>query len=136
MYVACADPESFLQTGSNFDNIVLDEETQMPLKVDHHWPASETPNIECWFGSFVIFQQIQPSTAMKPFILWFYGGVWTPCPHLWIRPCVELDYFIILWKYALTMAVYITAAPATAAIDAHCGNPVTVIDEGNIIMHN
>ena len=48
------------------------------------------PNIECWLGSFVIFQGIGTSFAKKPYIFVIFqgggGGVWTPCPPLWIRP--------------------------------------------------
>ena len=79
MHVACADPESFFfRRGPILTTFFLDEGIQIPLKANHHWPASETPNIECWFGSFVIFQQIQASTAMKPYIFVIFRGVSGP----------------------------------------------------------
>ena len=42
------------------------------------------PNIDCWFGSFVILQGIRTSNANKPYILVIFqgGGVRTPCPPL------------------------------------------------------
>ena len=60
---ACADPEHFVRGGS--------ERTEMPLKMDHHRPISETPlkwhllacqwpTIECWLGSFVNFRGSGP----------------------------------------------------------------------------
>ena len=43
------------------------------------------PNIECWFGSFVVLQGIRTSIAKKPFIFCDFqseggGGVQTPFP--------------------------------------------------------
>ena len=32
------------------------------------------PNIECWLGSFVIFQRIQTSIAKKPYIFVIFQG--------------------------------------------------------------
>ena len=55
---------------------------QIPLKADHHRPASETPlngvslagwwwpNSECWLGSFVIF----PWDPYNHIALWFSSG--------------------------------------------------------------
>ena len=40
------------------------------------------PNIECWLGSFVIFQGIRTSIAKKPYIFHFSGGLRTPCHPL------------------------------------------------------
>ena len=41
------------------------------------------PNIDCWMGSFVIFQGTRTSITMKPYhLVIFRGG---PCPPLWIR---------------------------------------------------
>ena len=39
------------------------ERIQIALKAGHHQPASETPwpTLECWLGSFVIFQGIRTS---------------------------------------------------------------------------
>ena len=36
---------------------------QIPLISGHDWPTSETPIIECWLSSFVIFQEIRISIA-------------------------------------------------------------------------
>ena len=46
------------------------------------------PSIECWLGSFVIFQWIWTRAVKKPYILWFFqgGGVRTPCPLLSLYP--------------------------------------------------
>ena len=38
------------------------------------------PNIECWLGSFVIFQGIRVSIAKKPYICDFSGGSGPPVP--------------------------------------------------------
>ena len=40
------------------------------------------PNIECWFGSFVIFQGIRTSVAKKPYIFVIFqgGGSEPPAP--------------------------------------------------------
>ena len=53
------------------------ERIQIPLKAGHHRPASETPfkwpagrwwpYIECWLGSFVIFQGSRTSIAKEPY---------------------------------------------------------------------
>ena len=73
---------------------------RLSLKVGHYWPASKTPfkwhfpdgpmmaqlgNIECWLGSFVIFQEILTSIAKEPFsfvIFQWVRGVQTPVPPL------------------------------------------------------
>ena len=91
----------FCQRGSNFDNfffffffkLMRGEMIQIPLKVGHHRPASETPfkwrfaggpmmaHIVCWPGSFVIFQRIWTSIAKKPYIfVILQGGSGPPCP--------------------------------------------------------
>ena len=49
------------------------------------WRA--VPNIECWLGSFVIFQRIRTNIAKKLYIFVIFqggGGSWSPAP-LWIR---------------------------------------------------
>ena len=90
----------FFQRGSNFDNVFLrlmrGEMIQIPLCAGHHRPGSETPfkwwpNIECWFGNFVVLQTIRTSIGKK---LYFFkgGGVWTPYPpsgsaHAGLRLC-------------------------------------------------
>ena len=41
------------------------------------------PNIECWLGSFVIFQGTRTSIVKKLYIVCvFFRGVQTPCPPL------------------------------------------------------
>ena len=50
------------------------------------WPM--VPNIECWLGSFVIFQGIRTTIGKKPIVCDFSGrggGVLTSCPPLWTR---------------------------------------------------
>ena len=92
--LACADPENFVRGGPTlttylfFLKLMRGEMIQIPLKAGHHQPASETPfkwrfaggpmmvHIECWPGSFVIFQRIWSSIAKKT--LSFCEGVWTP----------------------------------------------------------
>ena len=49
------------------------------------------PNIECWLGSFVIFQSIRTSIDKKPYTFVIFQGVRTPClppPLLWICACI------------------------------------------------
>ena len=53
--VPCVDPERFFKRGSTLPTIVIylsdkGERTQVPLKAEHHWPASETPfkMVFCW----------------------------------------------------------------------------------------
>ena len=74
----------FFQRGSNF--FLINEWIQIPLKSGHHRPASEKPlkwrfagvpmmvNIECWLGSFVIFQEIRTSIAQKLYIFVIFRG--------------------------------------------------------------
>ena len=52
------------------------------------------PNIECWLGSFIVFQGIRTSIAKKSYIfVIFQRGSVLPAPpppphtHLWIRAC-------------------------------------------------
>ena len=46
-------------------------------------------NIECWLGSFVIFQGIRTSIGKKPYMFFFifHGGGFGPPVPLWVRPC-------------------------------------------------
>ena len=76
----CADPESFVR-GSNFF-LMRGERIQIALKACHHRSDSETPciNIECWLGSFVIFQGIRASIAEKPYIFVIFQGWGVPDP--------------------------------------------------------
>ena len=49
-------------------------------------------NIECWLGSFVIFQGDPDQYCKDPYIFFYFSGVvWTPCPlsgfaHVFCRP--------------------------------------------------
>ena len=53
------------------------------------------PNIECWLGSFLIFQGIRTgSIAQKPYTFVIFQGVRTPCP-----PCGSAH--VILLQNAL-----------------------------------
>ena len=48
------------------------------------------PNIECWLGSFMIFQGFRTSKAKKPYNFVIFqggGGVWTPYPPP-LDPCM------------------------------------------------
>ena len=92
-------PREFCQRGSwsNSNNVFMmrGKRIQIALKASHHRLASETPlngvsqvgrlwaTIECWLGSFVIFQRVRTSIAKKPYIFVIFhggGGVRTPCP--------------------------------------------------------
>ena len=91
--------KKFCQRGSNsgvflfvccylivFSYLMRREKIQIPLKAGHHRPASETSlelrvaggsiiaKIECWLGSFVIFQGIQTSIAKKSNSIVIKGG--------------------------------------------------------------
>ena len=74
----------FCQRGSNTDSFVFVflvdrmERIEMPLKVGHHWPASETPLkwqfagmpiMECWLGRFVIFRGSRSILLGNPIFL-------------------------------------------------------------------
>ena len=100
----------FSQRGSNFDNIVffcfvfLDERREDPSSTKSG-PSSDCqrnaillvgrwwPNIECWPGSFVIFQRIQTSIAKKPYIFLIFQGGGGPEP---LSP--PLDWRLKLYK--------------------------------------
>ena len=63
------------------------------------------PTIECWLGSFVIFQGIRgsgPVLLRNSIFLWFFRGVLTPCPRLWIRKW--RDYSVIPQYQSLVIA--------------------------------
>ena len=91
----------FCQRGSNDNNFIFsfffirEEGVVITLLAGHDRPASETPfkwrftgrpiwpNIECYLGSFVIFQGIQTSFAKKPYIFCdFSRGSERPVPPL------------------------------------------------------
>ena len=92
---SCADPNSFVRGGPTlqlrqrffFLFTFVDEgremRIQMPLKVGHHRPASETILGRHWrLGGFVIFQGIRTSIAIKRyrFVIFRGGGGQDPCP--------------------------------------------------------
>ena len=107
----------FCQRGSNFDNffLIADERRKDPkttiIKRAIICPPAKRhlngvllacrcwPNIECWLGSFVIFQGVCTSIAKKPYIFLIFqgrGGEGGGSDHLsplWIRAC---SYFSIL----------------------------------------
>ena len=79
----------FWQRGSNYDNALLfnwwgEGGTKYHYKRVNIGPPAKRhlngvllacrwwPNIECWLGSFVIFQGIRTSIAKKPYILRFF----------------------------------------------------------------
>ena len=77
---------------SNRD-LIRGKKIQIALKTGYHRSASERhlnsvslagqwwPNIECWLGSFVVFQGIRTSIAKKPYVfVIFRRGVLTSCP--------------------------------------------------------
>ena len=63
------------------------------------------PNVECWLGSFMIFQGIQTSIAKKPYIFVIFqgvGGTDPLSPLLWICACIQpykhtFSYLSNLW---------------------------------------
>ena len=96
-----ADPESLVRGGPNVTFFLVYEKSKYHYMWDiigppakRHWNGVSLtsrwwPNIECWLGSFVIFQVIRSSIAKKPYIFVIFSrGVRTPCtppPPLWIR---------------------------------------------------
>ena len=61
--------------------------------------------IECWLGSFVIFQGIRTSIAKKPYIFVIFqggGGGPDPLSPLWIRPWKNTDHgpdcVVLTWR--------------------------------------
>ena len=115
--------QKVIQRGSNFENFFLllylvNEWIWIPLK---YWaimglPAKRHfngvslacrwwPNIECWLGSFVIFQGFRTSIAKKPYILWFFrGGVRIPCPPLDPHMQTLLNSVSVLGVHCLSMS--------------------------------
>ena len=102
----CADPESFVRGGPNlitffvegwnkgskyrFNWVIIDQSAKRHLNgvsLAGRWWS----NIECWLGSFVIFQGIRTSIAKKPYIFVIFRGSShsrppaPPPPPLWIR---------------------------------------------------
>ena len=99
---------STLSVGSQFDNVFFclqfirrGERIQITPKAGNHRPTSETPlngvslagrwwlNIECWPGSFVIFQGFRTSTAKETFsfVIFREGGGSDPGPAP-LDPCM------------------------------------------------
>ena len=81
----------FCQRGSNYDKVFFSfmrgggGRIQIPLLAGHQRPACETPfnafrwraddsNMECWLGSFLIFQGISTSIAKEPYIFVIFQG--------------------------------------------------------------
>ena len=94
---------------------------QIPLSEGQHQHTSEMPlsgvslecrwwpNIDCWLCSFVIFRGSGPVLLRNPIFLWFFrgggGGVWTPCPSLWISPWLWWEGWIP-WHLIYACTVY------------------------------
>ena len=80
----------FCQRGSNFDSFFLvykGSEYHYRQAIICQW----WPNIECWLGSFVIFQGIWTSIAKKPYIfVIFQGGPDPLSPPPPLGPCMVL----------------------------------------------
>ena len=105
--MSCVDPESFVRGGCFFRVLFLVDERISAAIIGP--PAKRHlngvflacrwwPNNECWLGSFAIFQGIQTCIAIKPYIFVIFQGVArTPCPHLWICPCM-------LWILQITIS--------------------------------
>ena len=84
---SCADPESFARGGTTPTRLFLDNEKE---RTKYHQkgtiigpPAKRLAgrwwlNIECWHGSFVIFQTIRTSFVKKPYILVIFQGGGSP----------------------------------------------------------
>ena len=57
------------------------------------------PNIECWLGSFVIFQGIWTKLLRNPIFLWFFRRGPDPRSPLWIRPWKYLRIKLLIYSY-------------------------------------
>ena len=88
----------FSDGGSNFEIFLVNEWIQIPQKLNHHRPASETPfkwrfagvpmMAKHWMlglGSFVIFQGIRTGIAKKRYNFVIFQGDPEPLSPLWIR---------------------------------------------------
>ena len=141
----------FCHWGSNSYGFffVRGEKIQIALKAGLHLSASETlfkcvslagrwwwwPNIECWLGSFVIFQGIRTSIAKKPFILWFFrrgGGGGAPVAHVrymvYVRNCTKslkqlfltpIAHFGIWSYYLIIVACDLSFSMSSFTVDSH-----------------
>ena len=96
LYHSCADPGNFARGGPTFFFFffVRGKRIQIALKAGHHHLNRVSlagrcwTYIECWLGSFVIFQGIRTSIAKKPYIFVIFSeGYEPPVPPLWIRTC-------------------------------------------------
>ena len=123
--LSCADPESFVRGGPNlitfylfFCFFLVDEGIGDP-DFTINGPSStrqrnaingvslagrQRPNIECWLGSFVIFQGIRTSIAKKTYIFVIFRGTGPPAPP---PPSVSAhsfaDFNLISLKYPMKM---------------------------------
>ena len=94
----------FCKRGFNSDNVYfifiwwVERGSKIALKAGWYWP-----NIECWLGSFLIYQGIWTSIAKKPYIfVIFQVGSGPPAAPLWIRVCsigVQMRFLRICDKY-------------------------------------
>ena len=98
----------FCQRGSKFDNVFFSWWGDRGSKCHYKWATIDPPakhhlngvllagrwwtNIECWLGSFVIFQGILTSIAKKPYIFFIFQGDPDPLSPLWI-PHVTIPFF-------------------------------------------
>ena len=117
--ISCADPESFVRGGPIFKCFflcvfcfcfVFSWYGEVGSKFHYHraiiGPPAKChlngvllgcrwwPNIECWLGSFVIFQGIGNSIAKKPynFVIFQGGGVsGPPPPPRSLDPCMDIQ---------------------------------------------
>ena len=110
---------------------------KIQLKAGHHRPASETPrhlwrlaggkrhaiygvsladrwwpDIECWLGSFVIFQGIRTSIAKKHITLWFFRGWRSPLDlRSWLHNSLDCFFFWTApgWQSAFCQVTFATS---------------------------
>ena len=113
-YFTCTD--SFFQASRRvqLDNFFLTvERIQIPLKVGHHRPASDVsladrwwPNIECWLGSFVIFQGFRNSIANELYSFAIFRGPWppvAPTPFFVSAPATSLCTSSQVWLFIFSV---------------------------------
>ena len=95
LYISCADPESFVRGGPTLTTFCLslkrrEKNPNTVIYIYINGPSSARqrnankwrfaggqiprPNIECWLGSFVIFQGIRTSIAKDPYTLVIFRG--------------------------------------------------------------
>ena len=95
LHGTCVDPVSFVRGGPNLITFFLscfgDRGSKYPYKWVIIGPTKRYvslagrcwPNMNCWLGSFVIFQGTRSIIEKKPYIFVIFRGrgVWTPVPH-------------------------------------------------------